>query len=282
MTIHSDATLHHTIPPPAFQIPPSLHQRALAATRESGDTSATPTSRIIDAMFLPTRGTAYDMRFGLFGIPVTVSPFFWVTAALIGFRTLYIEPGGPANLVAWVLCVFISILIHEFGHAFTMRAFGHDPEVVLFHFGGYATYRSGRRETPFRSLLISAAGPAIQLVLFAFLLALHFWLGFSNRLPPSGTPLDTVLWSMLWINLVWPLLNMLPVMPLDGGRMLHATLQLFGVRSAHDVTLRIGVGVGVVAAVSLLVLLQSVLAGIMFAFLAMNNYQMLKGQRYEM
>lgn len=228
-------------------------------------------------MFLPTRGTAYDLRFSLFGIPVTVSPFFWVTAALLGFSWLSVEPGGPANLIAWVLCVFLSILVHEFGHALTMRAFGHDPEVVLHHFGGYAMYRG--RETPFRSLLISTAGPAIQLVLFAMLIVLYIWLSATSRLPPDGTPLSAVLISMLGINLIWPLVNMVPVLPLDGGRMLHSLLQMFGLRNADDWALKVGVFVGVVSAVFFLVFFQMFLAGAMFAFMAMQNYQTLKGQR---
>jgi stage IV sporulation protein FB len=229
-------------------------------------------------MFLPIRGTGYDLRFSLFGIPVTVSPFFWVTAALLGWPLLIGETGGPANLIAWMLSVFVSILVHEFGHALTMRAFGHDPEVVLHHFGGYAMYRG--RETPFRSLLISTAGPAIQLVLFAGLFGFTLWLRDTGRLPERGTPLDALLDSMLQINLFWPLLNMLPVLPLDGGRMLHAILQLFGVRSAEDWALRVGVFVGVVAAVLFLVFLNAFLAGAMFAFMAMENYRSLKGQRH--
>jgi Zn-dependent protease len=231
-------------------------------------------------LFLPTRGTAYDLRFSLFRVPVTISPFFWVTAALLGWSWLTVEPGGPANLFAWVLCVLVSILIHEFGHALVMKAFGHDPEVVLHHFGGFAAYRDRGRETPGRSLLIYAAGPAAQLVLFAAFMGLTLWLREIQRLPERGTPLDAGLESMLWINLAWPLLNLLPVLPLDGGRMLHAILRLLGIRAAGDWTIKTSVGVGVVAAVFFLVYLNSFIAGAMFAFMAMDNYQTLKGQQF--
>src|SRR5687768_10528287 len=204
----------------------------LARRCRSDHTSASPTARAHRIMlaFLPTRGTPYDLRFSLFRIPVTISPFFWVTAALLGFRLVYKEPGGPANLIAWVLCVLISILVHEFGHALTMRAFGHWPEVVLHHFGGFATFRG--RETPGKSLLITAAGPGVQFLLFFTVAAVWFWLKSSERLPESGTPLDTVLISMLEINFLWPLLNLLPVFPLDGGRILLSLLELAGIRSA--------------------------------------------------
>ncbi|MBA3316078.1 MAG: hypothetical protein H0T47_22665 [Planctomycetaceae bacterium] len=257
-------------------------------------------------MFFPTSGTAYDLRFSLFGIPVTVSPFFWVMAGLLGFPWLKVEPGGPANLVAWMLCVFVSILIHEFGHAFTMQAFGHRPEVVLHHFGGYATYGGRAQTTPWKSLLISVAGPGVQLVLFGIVV----WIGYLltresvdwgrinlwgslfslDEVVPAamvhaevfelGTPLFAIVASLLRINLLWALLNMLPVLPLDGGRMLWALLAMAGVRNSSDWTLRISVVAGVAAAVGCLLMLGSFLAGMMFAFMAMQNYQTLKGQQF--
>lgn len=232
-------------------------------------------------MFFPTRGTPYDLRFSLFGIPVTISPFFWVLSGILGFSWLNVEPGGPANLVAWMLCVLVSILLHEFGHALTMRAFGHRPEVVLHHFGGYATYRGRAQETPWKSLLISVAGPAVQLVLWAILnYGVDPWLKATGRMPESGTPLDAIRISLLYINLIWPIINLIPVLPLDGGRILWALLAMAGLRNAVDWTLRISVVVGVGFAVVCLLMLGSFLAGAMFAFMAMDNYQSLKGQRF--
>jgi len=233
-------------------------------------------------MFFPTRGTPYDLRFSLFGIPVTITPFFWVMAGILGFSWLKVEPGGPANLVAWMLCVLVSILLHEFGHALTMRAFGHRPEVVLHHFGGYATYRGRAQETPWKSLLITMAGPGVQLVLWAILFfGVVPWLKATGRMPQSGTPLDAVLVSLLYINLFWPIINLIPVLPLDGGRILWALLAMAGARNAVDWTMRVSVVVGVGFAVVCLLMLGSFLAGAMFAFMAMDNYQSLKGQRFD-
>lgn len=254
-------------------------------------------------MFLPTRGTPYDLRFSLFRIPVTISPFFWVTSAILGWYWLTIEPGGPANLVAWILCVLVSILVHEFGHALTMRAFGHWPEVVLHHFGGYATYRG--RETPWRSLLITAAGPGVQFLLFGLLLASSLWVlrnevsWVAVLLPQNflnvqwiipdllsragvfgkGTPLYAMMSSLLFINLFWPLLNLLPVFPLDGGRILQSVLTIAGVRASQNWTLKVGVALGTIVAVYFL-LQGNFIAGAMFAFMAMDNYQTLNGQRF--
>lgn len=252
-------------------------------------------------MFLPTRGTPYDLRFSLFRIPVTVSPFFWVTSFILGFSWLHVEPGGPANVIAWILCAFVSVLLHEFGHALTMQAFGHDPEVVLHHFGGYATYRG--RETPWRSLLITAAGPGIQLLLYVILVLSAFLflrLDFSALLSfevllnlPSaiagsfaradyfefGTPLYAVIQSMLWINIIWPLFNLLPVLPLDGGKILWAILALAGIRDASDWVVKTSVVVGVIGAVYFL-LGGNFIAGAFFAFMAMDNYQTMRGEKF--
>lgn len=254
-------------------------------------------------MFLPSRGTAYDLRFALFGIPVTVSPFFWVVAFLLGFRWISAEPGGPVNVVGWILCMFLSLLLHEFGHALTMRAFGHRPEVVLHHFGGYATY--GGRETPGRSLLISAAGPGAQLVFFvALVVAGCLWTGIpvgaglaprnwlivgyaiagamvDGGLFEKNTPLYVMTISAFSINLIWPIFNMLPVLPLDGGRMLSSTLALSRVRRPEMWAHRVGLGVAVVAAVFFLVVFQAFIAGAMFAYMAMANYQALQGEPIE-
>ena len=255
--------------------------------------------------FLPVRGTGYDLRFSLGGVPVTISPFFWVTAALLGWTWLDVEPGGPANLIVWVLCVLVSILLHEFGHALAMKYFGHQPEVVLHHFGGYATYRGRRQETYWHSLLISAAGPAIQFVFFFLIIAgslamIEQDLNWAAILTPEelvgggsivpvlmvrtgvvefGSPQFAAVSSLLFVNFYWPLLNLLPVLPLDGGRILWAILGLAKIEEPGDWAVKVSVGIGIVAAAYFL-LGGRFIAGAMFAFMAMENYRSLQKERF--
>ena len=69
--------------------------------------------------------TQYDLRFHVFGIPVRVHPWFWAIVVILG-----ISGGGktpPIDLLIWVGCVFVSILVHELGHAFTALAYGWKP-----------------------------------------------------------------------------------------------------------------------------------------------------------
>ena len=230
-------------------------------------------------MFGTASGTPYDLRFSLFGIPVAVTPFFWAMAALLGWERFMTgrDPNGPVHLMIWVLCVFVSILVHEFGHAFSAKAFGHEPNVLLYHFGGLAFY--GERETPGKAFLITAAGPAIQLVMAAMFFGLLYWLGETGRLMALGPQVRFAILTMIEINVFWALFNLLPVFPLDGGRLLHELLEIIRVPRALDWALRVGVLVGTVVAVWGL-LNGNMYLGIMFALLTIQNYQTLQGLNY--
>ena len=104
------------------------------------------------------------VRFSIFGIPVLVHPFFWVTLALIGGALNANSPSAILGLCLFLLAGFISILVHELGHALTARRFGARSEIVLQAFGGYAAY-SGVRLTRPQSFAVTAAGPAVQILL---------------------------------------------------------------------------------------------------------------------
>src|SRR5947209_5176043 len=159
--------------------------------------------------------TNFDLRFRLFGTPVRVHPFFWLFSAILGWPVIK-EPDGCLLLIIWVVCCFLSILLHEFGHVWMGAVLGsRDSYIVLYSFGGLAV---GSRELPHRwqRILVSLAGPGIQLALYGLI---WLWLRSLSpetflRIPERGIFL---IGEMLNINLVWPLFNLLPVWPLDGG-----------------------------------------------------------------
>ena len=278
-----------------------LRSGSLATAVGSGDTSAGSLPLSLSAVMLgQVQPTQYDLKFTLLGVPTIISPWFWAGAVFFGWSWLSVEPGGPANLLTWVLCMLFSLLLHEFGHALTMRAFGHQPIVVLYHLGGFA--RSDRRDTAGHSFLISAAGPAIQLLFFAILFVVAMSLagpGAWNTLrtlpregwptfytlPVNlltffgeisyGRPAFAALFSLLSINFLWPLLNLLPVWPLDGGQMLSAGLGMRRYGQPMDLTLKVGMLVGGIAA-ALFFVNGRTFAGIFFAMLAIQNYQQLQ------
>jgi Zn-dependent protease len=164
-------------------------------------------------MLIEPAPTAYDLRFELFGTSVRVHPFFWLFSAILGWDYLN---DGFVYLFLWVFCCFASILLHEFGHIWMGRQFGTDGYIVLYSFGGLAVGSNDVR-TRWQRVAVSLAGPLIQLALFG---ALWGWLRSLSEEQIERTPPQVIraVSILLWINLVWPLFNLLPVWPLDGGQ----------------------------------------------------------------
>lgn len=176
----------------------------------------------------------YDLRFRLFDTAVRVHPWFWLITILFNLKLLTGENGGATGflyLAIWTGCVFVSILVHEFGHVFMGRHYGSDGYIVLYSFGGLAigSYPMGGAN---QRIAVSFAGPAAGFLLFA-VTASAAWL-YNPTLTQSlllgligepgigagGAPdwLIQTLWFLFQINLFWGLMNLLPVWPLDGGQ----------------------------------------------------------------
>jgi len=147
-------------------------------------------------------------------IPIAISPFFWVTAALIGWINS-MGSGSPFLLtVIWMFVIFISIIVHEFGHALTSRFFGQSPHIELVAFGG-VTYQEGRRLRGWREFIVILNGPIFGFLLFLVTLLL------LNSGWFQGAVALAMLQIFVWVNLFWTVVNLLPVMPLDGGQLLR-------------------------------------------------------------
>ena len=86
----------------------------------------------------------YDLRFHVLGFPVRVAWTFWIAGLIFGYGLVrglddYFQmasPGLPALLLLWTACLFLSILIHELGHAIAFRQNGIEASIVLYHLGG--------------------------------------------------------------------------------------------------------------------------------------------------
>lgn len=241
--------------------------------------------------------TPYDWNFRLFGFPVRVSPWFWLGSLLLtggGGRS------GGVGILVCILATFLSILIHELGHAFAFRYFGKAARIVLYQFGGIAiadqdiSWGGARAlRDPRSGIVISVAGPALQmacgLFLFAFIGAWGFrmapplsimdrWFPSGNRFLPSQE-LDLFVQVFCWISVNWALLNLLPVFPLDGGQIARNLFLMFGgyqaIRNSIVVSL---ITAGVVALWAFQH--DSRYMGIMFMMLAYSSYQLLQQTRY--
>ena len=239
--------------------------------------------------------TQYDLRFSIAGIPVRVHPLFWLIALLLGSSTDLLQ------LPIWVFVVFVSILIHELGHALAMRRYG-QPSQIILHFAGGLTvpepvsWGSGWTNVslrPNQEIFISLAGPGAGFLLAALVVVgatisggsiITNWLfgviplPVAALMPIGGRVLSLLVTMLLWVNVFWGLINLLPVYPLDGGNVSRYLLlqadPIDGVRKS----LWISVIAGGLVAIAGLLILRSVYMALLFGLLAFQSYQSLQGR----
>ena len=156
-----------------------------------------------------------------FGIPVFISPYWFLIAGV--FVILYargLVQSVPGSLrypvaAAFVVLLYASVLVHELSHSVVARAFGLPVRrILLYPLGGFSEIER-EPPTPGREFLVCAAGPAISLLLAGggYLLA---------RAAHPGGVLGVLLGQLIVANLLVGVFNLLPGLPLDGGRMLRA------------------------------------------------------------
>lgn len=241
--------------------------------------------------------TNYDLHFSLFGIPVRIHPLFWAISGLFGWG---ITNGGQSVLLLiWIGSVFLSILIHELGHAMVMRYYGWNPHIVLHGMGGLAIrdHRTSNfgtfdapRNQPSVQIIISAAGPIAGFLLAIFVILLVNAIGPSQVLinfkggirfwelrQLTGNALPLVHF-LLFINVYWGLLNLLPVYPLDGGQIARELFQIIDPTGGIPKSLWLSI---FAAATAALYGFQSnsLFLSLMFAFMAYSNFQILTAYR---
>ena len=246
-------------------------------------------------LFQPPPPTQYDLRFSIAGIPVRVHPLFWLIALLLGSSTDLLQ------LPIWVFVVFVSILIHELGHALAMRRYG-QPSRIILHFAGGLTvpepvsWGSGWANVslrPNQEIFISLAGPGAGFLLAALVVVgatisggsiITNWLfgviplPVAALMPIGGRILSLLVTMLLWVNIFWGLINLLPVYPLDGGNVSRYLLlqadPIEGVRKS----LWISVIAGGLVAIAGLLILRSIYMAFLFGLLAFQSYQSLQGR----
>lgn len=172
--------------------------------------------------------TRRHLRIG--SIPVHVEWPFFLIAAMLGTWGMDAWPGSRFEYIAvWVAIVFVSVLVHELGHAVAYRAYGQRPKITLAAFWGLT---EGERElSRGRSIIVSLSGAiAAMLVLGVPAMALR-----SHVTDPK---LFNVVYDIGFINVWWSVANLLPLLPLDGG---NITQTIWGLRTARIASLVTGV-----------------------------------------
>lgn len=236
----------------------------------------------------PPRSQA-DIHFRVLGIPVRVHPFFWLITVLLGVDPDMRGREGMIELLLWIAVVFVSILVHELGHALMARRFGWEPWITLHGFGGLASYQP-THDDPKRQILITIAGPAAGFLLAGIVIGIlalvgrpiHFYLGGQlgfDWFRPDFENFNLVLLIhfVLFVNIFWGLMNLLPIYPLDGGRIMREALTMRDARQGMIASIWVSIVTAVVVAVLALFRLDRPLfPALMFGYFAYINYQILQ------
>ncbi|WP_059360009.1 site-2 protease family protein [Parachlamydia acanthamoebae] len=195
-------------------------------------------------------------------ISVHIHPVFWLLAALIG----WLSSGTVGGTLVWTVIVFLSVLIHEYGHALTAVAFGQRARIELVALGG-VTQRSGTKLNLWKEFIIVMNGPIAGFMLF---IIASFLLRFFKGSPDNVGIYALKITAMA--NFFWTIVNLLPVYPLDGGRLLSIVMEgIFGIR-----------GIKIALFLSMLFsalcsfvffMFRQVFAGALFLMLTFENYR---------
>lgn len=183
------------------------------------------------------------------GIDVFIHGTFLLLIAFIALSGLVSgrAAGAVASGTLLILAVFAAVVLHEFGHALMARRFGiRTRDITLLPIGGVARLE-GIPDKPGQQLLVSLAGPSVNLLIALVLFGVVHLLGVpvtpaSVRL--AGAPF---LSQLMWINVSLALFNLLPGYPMDGGRVLRALLAMrMAPERATQVAARVGQGMAVI------------------------------------
>lgn len=224
-----------------------------------------------------------DVNFSLFGIPVRVHPFFWLTGMLLNLGS----PDVPSMLI-WLAAFFVAILVHEMGHAAAVRAHGQYPWITLHALGGLTSYNpasyGSRLSGSWAKIQVSVAGPLAGFLLAGAILGLLHLTGHALRrtgplglVVVPGEPVvserfSSLIGNLLWASIVWGLFNLLPIYPLDGGQIARETLMALNPRDGLRHSLRLSILLASVLAVVSLAQWRDFYLAAFFGLLAYESY----------
>src|SRR5574339_1299622 len=171
----------------------------------------------------------WQWKLGTFaGIDVFMHATFLLLIGWIGY-SYWLQFGTIAKVIEgilFILALFLSVVLHEYGHALTARKYGiRTRDITLYPIGGVARLER-MPDKPIEELWVALMGPAVNVVIAAGLFAYLF---LTNSLVPlneltvaSGNFLE----RLMTVNISLVLFNLIPAFPMDGGRVLRALLAM--------------------------------------------------------
>ena len=208
------------------------------------------------------------MQLRILGTPVRIEPVFFLVAGLLAASRLT----EPWFLASWIAVVLGSVLLHELGHAVAFRRYGYAPSIRLHAMGGHTSANAAL--TWKQDMIVSLAGPLLGLAVGGLVYGAGIFFPAIYATPFLGV----VVRDLLWVNLGWSIVNLLPILPMDGGRVLLAGLRRVDPTRAnlraHQISM-IAAGAAAVVAVVARMPFAAILGGL-FAF---DNYRALDSYR---
>ena len=173
----------------------------------------------------PARRERGTLRIGqVAGVDVLVRSSWLLIAGLIAVllapKVEEVAPGlGAWKYVAglaFAVLLYLSVLLHEMSHALMARRYGLPVKSITLHFLGGVTEIDGEPDTPSREFGVSVVGPLTSIAVGMFFVGLWY-------ITPEGL-LQTAIRGLALANLIVGVLNLVPGLPLDGGRLLRAAV----------------------------------------------------------
>ncbi len=162
------------------------------------------------------------MTFRLFNVDVEIQFGFWIMAFMLGYASFGRGGINPGLMGVWMAVVLVSILVHEYGHAFAIQRHAIEPSITLHWMGGTTSWRALLPLRRLDRVIISAAGPFAGFVLAAVAYCIRVlaedWV---RSWPFLGR---MAIEQIQQVNIYWGIINLIPVLPFDGGHVLEHTL----------------------------------------------------------
>lgn len=195
------------------------------------------------------------------GIPVEIH--YSLTVLIVFLFIFQIFSSGLSSAIIYtslLMCLFVSVLLHEFGHAIMAARFNiPTKKIMLIPFGGIALI-DGRDLTPRSEFFIAIAGPIVNLIISIFFGAIAY---FSSIY---------FIYYIVAINMIMAIFNMIPAYPMDGGRVVRSILELyFGRKRATKLAVAIS------TVISILFIIAGAMSGwislfVIGVFLIVSNF----------
>ncbi|MDR1053166.1 MAG: site-2 protease family protein [Planctomycetaceae bacterium] len=230
--------------------------------------------------------TQYDVNFKFLNFRIRIHPFFWVLAALLFMHTRIDSlREWLLMMAAWVCAVFISVLVHELGHALVFRyIFSVESHIMLHGMGGVTIpFAPPRRYYGLKGvackIFLYAAGCLSGFVLAAIAAGLLVAINVQQN---EFSPLYIIkffLWCTMFVSVVWGIFNLLPIYPFDGGQISREIFLFFSPRKGLANSLVISIVTAGIC-IWLCITRQMFFAAIIVGFFAYQNYIELTRQSF--